>query len=416
MAKNNQQVATRTQTTAVDAGAASVQAVMKRFMDDLDRRMPIVQHLLPVQMQSTNGHQRFRAMVLTAIANSRDGKLMECSPSSLLKACAECAQDGLSLAPQHKQADIIPRWNKKLNGDRGGLEANYQPRYGGLMVLARRSGEIKNIYAHEVRAKDEFSYELGLAKTIHYHRPAKGERGDLVNAYCVWEMKDGTKDFEVLDAKDIARAKRVSQSKSKDGEFYGPWKDDEGEMWRKTAIRRASKFMPSSAEDFQRAVQREMMNDVGEPMASDFDLPDMVVDGEAETGAEAQTSGARQLDRLENKVGKPDPKPDAKPDPKTEQKAEPKAEPKTETKNAPETPAADAQIQDGMTVQYIKTGNKIEYEASNKAWCSSFDVLKTDDERRAWVMRHMPFLEAVEMSAPDKCDEILTKTSPFRSH
>lgn len=392
MARSNQ-VATRQTQTAVEATQNSQRAILGRFIADLDRRMPVIKHLLP----STMEEQQFRAMVLTAITNSKDGKLFECSPASLLKACAEAAQDGLSLSPQHKQADIIPRYDKSI----GGLAAVYQPRYGGLMVLARRSGEIKKIHAEVVRANDEFDYELGLKKAIHVHKPAKGERGALVNSYCVWELRDGTKDFEVLDAADIARAKKASQSKNKDtGEFYGPWKDDEAEMWRKTAIRKASKFMPSSAEDFQRAVSREMHNDIGEPMPGDtliFDLPD-----EAGSQAPEQPSGNSQLDKLEQRVTK-------QPEAKAEAKAPAKAPP--EQKNEAKT---DAKAGDIAIVPLPKTGNQVDYVAWTAACAAAFDALPDDASKKAWTAKHLIWLEGLEMSAPDVGDPILSRTSSYR--
>lgn len=369
--------------TAATAAQASQRHILGQFMADLDRRMPIVRHLLPAQMRDQAGEQKFRAMILTAITNSKDGKLFECTPASLLRACAEAAQDGLSLSPQHKQADIIPRWNGKLKC----LEAVYQPRYGGLMTLARRSGEIRNITAEVVREKDEFDYELGLKKTIHVHRPAKGDRGKLINSYCVWELKDGTKGFEVLDETDIARAKRASQSKDKDsGEFYGPWKDDEAEMWRKSAIRRASKYMPSSAEDFQRAVQREMMNDIGEPMAGDdvFDLPD-------DAGG-APAPETKQLDRLEEKVT-------AKP----AAAAAPAA-----------SPAPSAAPKPSDFIRPAKVDGRLVYEPWVAEMAAAFDALPDDAARQAFTTRYAVMLEGAEIDAPDVADPILTRTSPFR--
>lgn len=406
MARNNNQntqVATRPQQTAVDATSNSRRAILERFQAGLERQMPLVR---PMLVKARMGEEQFRGMVVLAIANSKDGKLFECSPSSLLKACAEAAQDGLSLAPQHKQADIIPRWNGKLKL----LEAVYQPRYGGLMVLARRSGEIRKIHAEVVREKDEFDYELGMNKAIHIHKPAKGDRGPLINSYCIWVLKDGTKDFEVLDANDITRAKKASQSKDKDtGEFYGPWKDDEAEMWRKTAIRRAAKFMPSSAEDFQHAVARDMYNDIGEPMPGDdivFDLPD---DG-AGAGAAVQPAADKQLDRLEQKVKQP--AQSAAETKTTEAKApEPKApDKKAEAKAEPAKPANDGIV----IVPLPKDGNKVDYAAWTAACVTAFDALSDDDAKKAWTVKHAVWLEGLEMSAPDVGDPILSRASSYR--
>jgi recombination protein RecT len=44
------------------------------------------------------------------------------------------------------------------------------PGYQGLMKLARNSGLVEDIYAHEVRAKDRFEMTLGLERDL-IHEP-----------------------------------------------------------------------------------------------------------------------------------------------------------------------------------------------------------------------------------------------------
>ena len=50
------------------------------------------------------------------------------------------------------------------------MEAQFQLGYRGLIDLARRTGEITSVYAHEVYEGDEFEYSYGLDKDLK-HKP-----------------------------------------------------------------------------------------------------------------------------------------------------------------------------------------------------------------------------------------------------
>lgn len=329
----------------------------------IEHRMPLIRHLLP----KGYGEEKFLSSVLTALANSKDGKLFECEPMSILKAAVEAAELGLSLNPHRKECDIIPRWNGKANR----LEAQLQPRYGGLMTLAKRSGEVRSISSTAVREGDEFRYERGLTPIL-VHKPKLNNRGKLIAAYCVWVLADGTREFEVVEQEDIDRAKKASQSKDKEGNFYGPWKDDEEEQWRKTAIRRAAKYMPSSADDFQKAVQMDTMRDIGQDVElHDGEIVD-ITEPVAPQPADAPRQQAKQLDDLEQKVA-------AKPGPS----------------------------KSGMsTIAPQKNGDDIDYES----WCAIVVpiIQKLDAAGKAeWRARHTVFLEAAEFTAPDRVEPVV---------
>lgn len=216
------------------------------FKRQLKKSAAMIMPLLPAHLTE----EKFTSMVVTAVAFNP--KLQNCSMPSLLRAVAEAAELGLSLNRNLKEADILPVWSK--DGD----VAQLRPRYNGLMKLARQSGEIIDIYAHEVYEADHFKYELGLNKVLE-HRPAEGDRGALTYAYVVWETKLHVRGFEVIDKKRITRAKAASEGFKafKAGKIKStPWDTDESEMWRKTAVHAGSKYMPQSTENdaFQRAL------------------------------------------------------------------------------------------------------------------------------------------------------------------
>lgn len=115
--------------------------------------------------------------------------------------------------------------------------------YKGLIDLARRSGNIISIAAHEVCEQDYFEWEYGIDEKLS-HRPAPGDRGKVIYFYAIAHMKDGGHAFEVMSRQDVEIVMRSSQS----GGRYGPWKDHFIPMGRKTVVRSLAKWLPLSIE------------------------------------------------------------------------------------------------------------------------------------------------------------------------
>ena len=222
---------------------------MDNFKRELELAWPTIAKLVPANIPP----DKFKAMMIMAVSNNP--KLMECTPISLTRATTDAAELGLSLNPNLKECDILPVWGPN------GSVSQCRPRAGGLMKLARQTGEIADIYAHEVHENDTFEVEYGLEKKL-VHKPASGDRGKITHGYVVWVSKEGNKGFEVVDQKRIDRAKGASEGYKafKAGKIKStPWATDEGEMVRKTAVRAGSKYMPMSSESdaFRRAMQLE---------------------------------------------------------------------------------------------------------------------------------------------------------------
>jgi recombination protein RecT len=140
--------------------------------------------------------------------------------------------------------------------------------YKGLIDLARRSGQIVSIAAHEVCANDKFELVYGLDEKL-IHTPSLGERGELIGFYAVAKLKDGGHSFEFMSLRQVQEIMAATQSKGK----YGPWKDNFTEMGRKTVIRRLAKYLPLSIE-FQTAVALDNMAEGGKDQHID------TIDGE----------------------------------------------------------------------------------------------------------------------------------------
>jgi len=292
------------------------------FKRQLELAAPTIMKMVPAHIS----HDKFQAMVVTAVAYNTD--LLECTTASLIRATAQAAELGLSLNPSLKEADILRVWNKKLNDGKGAYEAQMRPRFGGLMKLARQSGDLRKIESVIVFEKDHFKEVRGTQERIEHEpftpksrkqvirdlwkslgrEPQKDEidtemdkhtAGFKTHVYCTWELTDGTKQFEVMKADDVERIR--ARSPAADG---GPWVTDEDEMWRKTVVRRASKYMPMSSENFKRAVDIDNMADSPEDGWHPTTYTDVTdVTDTAPRGSSAP--GAAQSDALADRVAPP---------------------------------------------------------------------------------------------------------------
>src|SRR5690606_38632497 len=112
---------------------------------------------------------------------------------------------------KRKDANGVERWVNSVQVIIG---------YKGLIDLARRSGQIVSIAAHEVCEADQFDLVYGLDEKLE-HRPAMGERGEAIGFYAVAKLKDGGHCFEFMSRLQVEKIMRATQSKGS----YDPWKD-----------------------------------------------------------------------------------------------------------------------------------------------------------------------------------------------
>lgn len=210
----------------------------------------------------------FVRTVQTAIQLNPD--LMNCNPRSLFAACMKAAADGLII--DGREAALVIRnvkVSKKDEKDRWEKQAVYQPMVQGLMKLARNSGEIASIVSHVVYEHDTFSYVLGDEERIE-HAPASFDKdqGQPIAVYAIVKLKDGTAIREVMRKAAVlniaAQGQNAYQYKPESGKNFAEW-------WRKTAIRRITKYIPRSSDAIGRFAS------AAEQIDDDFDF-----DGEAE--------------------------------------------------------------------------------------------------------------------------------------
>ena len=167
-------------------------------------------------------------------------KLIDCTPRSLMGFLIQCAQLGLEPGPQLGLIYPVPFYNSRARANEVQVIVGYR----GLVSLARRSGEISTIMAHEVYSKDKFEYEYG-SKPFVTHKPSgEAERGAITHFYDIVSLKDGAFMFDVMSKGEVdAHRDRYSRA-AKDG----PWVTNYTEMGKKTPLRRTLKLCPAAIE------------------------------------------------------------------------------------------------------------------------------------------------------------------------
>lgn len=217
--------------TAKTAGSSST----RKNMQDLILSMrPQIEAALPSILTG----ERFSRMILSAMSSTP--QLVACTPKSFLGAMMQAAQLGLEPNTPLGQAYLIPYKNH------GTLECQFQLGYKGLIDLAYRSSQVKDIQAHEVHENDEFEYELGLDAKLR-HKPAMKDRGAVVAYYAVFHTKDGGYGFEVMSVEDVKKHANTYSQAYKKG-YTSPWKTNFDEMAKKTVLKKCLKYAPLKTE------------------------------------------------------------------------------------------------------------------------------------------------------------------------
>ncbi|MCP3807163.1 recombination protein RecT [Paenibacillus sp. Lou8.1] len=235
---------------------------------------------------------RLSRIALTTIRTNP--KLLECSMPSLMGAVMQAAQLGLEPG-LIGHCYIIPY----------GTEATFIIGYKGMIDLARRSGNIKSIAAHEVYQNDFIELTYGLEENLQHvpwflrkdEQPT--ESGKIIGAYMVAKFNDGGHFIHYMPIGEIEAHKKRSKASSK-----GPWVTDYTEMCKKTVVRSGWKWLPISVEIASAVTQDETVrrditpND--EPFV--FEMPkepqgnDTTRPGDADPKQSADGSGQDELD------------------------------------------------------------------------------------------------------------------------
>lgn len=272
----------------------------KTFPAMLDAFKSEVARALPKHMNA----DRMARIALTAFRSTP--KLAECDPKSVFAAVIQSSQLGLEVGLMG-EAHLVP-----YNGT-----CQLIPGYQGLVKLARNSGLVEDIYAHEVRQHDKFEAVFGLSRTLT-HQPLSengfpagdDKRGNITGFYAVAVFKDGSKTFVAMSKAEVDHIRDNSNGykAAKKYKKATPWDDHYVEMGKKTAIRRLCKLMPKSPELAQ-ALAMDTMAERGKAQNVSVDdaidgvwapAADDVDDEKAQTGEQQGQQQTAQLPVLDD--------------------------------------------------------------------------------------------------------------------
>lgn len=175
-------------------------------------------------------------------------KLMECSQESIAKSIYNVALSGLSLNPLEKLAYLTPRYN----GAKRCMECVLMPSYIGLTKLATQGTRVNKLETRLVYEGDIFSVEYEPESRIIHNPKFKSKK--IEYAYSVATLSTGEKQFEVIHIDELYDIRSLSDSWNayEAGKVKSAiWKDFEGEMCRKTVIKRILKYLPKDKENRQ---------------------------------------------------------------------------------------------------------------------------------------------------------------------
>jgi recombination protein RecT len=219
---------------------ANVQNLLQKLQPQLLKALP--KHLSP---------DRMTRIALTELR--KIPKLATCDPMSFCGAIMMCAQLGLEPGGALGHIYLIPFDNRKKNI----TEVQVIMGYRGMIELARRSGQIVSLAAHEVYENDTFEFEYGLQEKLR-HVPSLSDRGKLVAVYAVAHFVGGGHQIEVMSKPDVDKVRARSKTSGS-----GPWVTDYEEMAKKTVLRKLFKYLPVSIEKLQQATSIDEQADMG---------------------------------------------------------------------------------------------------------------------------------------------------------
>lgn len=181
--------------------------------------------------------------------------------TSVMNAVKNIAAIGISLNPARKQAYLVPRGGKIC------LDISYI----GLIDIAISSGSIMWAQAELVRENDAFTLNGYDKVPTHNFNPFGKDRGEIIGTYVVAKLHNGDYLTTTMSIDDVFSIRNRSEAYKRGN---GPWKTDEGEMVKKTVIKRAYKLWPKT-ERMDDAL-RQLNDENGEGLAPPDTPPDWI--------------------------------------------------------------------------------------------------------------------------------------------
>ena len=199
----------------------------------ITRMKPEIERALPKGLDA----DRIARLALTVVRQTPDlaRSTQESFAGALLTAAALGLEPGVN-----GEAYLVP-YEIKRGPLAGKVECQLIIGYQGMAKLFWQHPMAAYLDAQAVYDRDEFDYEYGLDPHLR-HKPALGDRGQVVAYYAVAKLTTGASSFVVLSP-DQVKALRSGRVGPK-----GDIKDPERWMERKTVLRQLVKLLPRSTQ------------------------------------------------------------------------------------------------------------------------------------------------------------------------
>lgn len=188
----------------------------------LTSRIQNIEDVLPSAMRGTGEGQRLINRASLYFATKKD--LHQYSMASIYAAVLQSVELGIPL--DGRLGHI---------GSFGG-DAVFMPDYKGLVMIAKRSRQIKDCYGDFVGANDFFECGRQGPVSVCNHTPNYEKRGEVKGAYAIVTLPDNSWRYEYMTLEQLDKVRAKSRAKN------GPWGTDPEQMYLKTVIRRILKL------------------------------------------------------------------------------------------------------------------------------------------------------------------------------
>lgn len=194
----------------------------------LDGYREQIERALPRHMNA----DRMARLTLTAIR--KNVKLALCSPMSFAGSLMTAA--ALGLEPNVGGECYLVPYERKNSGR---YDCELIVGYQGYSKLFYQSPGAGHLDAQAVYEADEFNWRYGTNAYLH-HKPARGDRGEIVAYYALATLTSGATPFVVLSPDEVRDLRNGKEGPS------GDIPDPQRWMERKTAVRQLVKLLPKS--------------------------------------------------------------------------------------------------------------------------------------------------------------------------
>lgn len=177
-------------------------------------------------------------IILQEITDKNNKPVLEvCTRESIARSLLKMITQGLS--PLKKHGSFIVYGN----------QLNWQTEYDGEVAIAKRHG-LKDIKANVVYKNDEFEFEVNTEtgqKRVTKHKTALQniDLKNIIGAYAITVMEDGSTDCEIMTMDQIRSAWEMGYGKG-NTKAHNNFSD---EMCKKTVLRRACKPITRRSDD-----------------------------------------------------------------------------------------------------------------------------------------------------------------------